>query len=167
MMSRALRKWMLFSHVATSVGLTGAIAVFLVLVLSAITGEGEYAIRASYFAMQLSAVYVIVPLAFLSILTGLIMSLGTNWGLFKYYWVVAKLLLIVFATAVLLAKIGLINKAALLSSDPVFHRAELHELGIQLAVHAGGGLLFLLLPLILSIFKPEGRTKYGLRQKAS
>ena len=37
-----------------------------------------------------------------SLLTGIVMSLGTAWGLFRHYWVLFKLLMTVFATVILL-----------------------------------------------------------------
>jgi hypothetical protein len=42
-------------------------------------------VRAAYLAMELIARFVIIPLAFASLLTGLIQSLGTPWGLFRHY----------------------------------------------------------------------------------
>ena len=35
-------------------------------------------------------------------MSGLVQSLGTEWGLFRYYWIVAKLSLTVVATMVLM-----------------------------------------------------------------
>ena len=61
--------------------------------------------------MDLTARFVIVPLAFAALLTGLIQSLGTPWGLFRHYWVLTKLLLTVFATVVLLAKMELVVRS--------------------------------------------------------
>ncbi|HEU4747191.1 MAG TPA: hypothetical protein VFS56_01730, partial [Gemmatimonadaceae bacterium] len=46
--------------------------------------------------------FVIVPLTLASLLTGLVQSLGTEWGVFRHYWVVFKLLINVFSTIVLL-----------------------------------------------------------------
>jgi ABC-type anion transport system duplicated permease subunit len=52
--------------------------------------------------MELTARFAIVPLSFPSLLTGLVQSLTTTWGLFRHYWVLAKLLINVFANVVLL-----------------------------------------------------------------
>lgn len=43
-------------------------------------------VRAVYLAMDLTARFVIVPLCLASLLTGLVSSLGTSWGLFQHYW---------------------------------------------------------------------------------
>jgi len=38
---------------------------------------------------------------------------------------------------------------------------------LQLAVHAGGGLLVLLAATILSFWKPWGKTRYGIRTEST
>lgn len=68
--------------VVSSVGLLGAIASFLALAIAGVTSQNAPTVRAAYLAMELTARFVIVPLAFASLLTGLIQSLGTPWGLF-------------------------------------------------------------------------------------
>ena len=113
----------------------------------------------------LTARFVIVPLAFASLLSGLIQSLGTPWGLFRHYWVLVKLLLTTFATIVLLAKMPLIGYAARRAAETTPSSADLHAAGIQLAVHATGGLLVLLVITALSVYKPWGLTGYGQRKR--
>ncbi len=164
-MTTNLRKFALTAHVISSVGLLGSIAAFLALAVAGLTSQDPQMVRAAYPAMELIARFVIVPLAFASLLTGLIQSLGTPWGLFRHYWVLAKLLITVFATAVLLAKMELIGYAARLAAEAILPRADLRTAGIQLVVHATGGLLVLLVPAVLSVYKPRGLTPYG-RHKA-
>ena len=160
-----LRKLALTVHVTCSVGLLGSVAAFLVLAIAGVTSQDEQMVRASYLAMEVIAQFVIVPLAFASLLTGLIQSLGTPWGLFRHYWVLVKFLLTVFATIVLLIKMELIGHAARLVAETTFPRADLHAVGIQLVVHAAGGLLVLLVPAVLSVYKPPGTTRYGARKQ--
>jgi len=161
-MTSGLRKFVLTAHVTASVGLLGSIAAFLALAVAGLISQDTQLVRAAYLAMELIARLVIVPLAFASLLTGLIQALGTPWGLFRHYWVVVKLLLTVFATGVLLAKMQLIGYAARLAAEMTLPRADLREAGIQLVVHAAGGLLVLLVPAVLSVYKPPGVTRYGL-----
>jgi hypothetical protein len=152
-------------HVTSSVGLLGAIAAFLALAITGLTSQNAQMVRTAYPAMQLIARLVVVPLAFASLLTGLIQSLGTPWGLFRHYWVLVKLVLTVFAATVLLLKIELIDDAARLATEVAWPHADLRETGMQLAVHAAGGLLVLLVPVVLSIYKPPGTTRYGWRKQ--
>lgn len=160
-----LRKVALTLHVASSVGLLGAVAAFLALAITGLTSEDAQMVRAAYRAMQSIARFVVVPLMLASLLTGLIQSLGTAWGLFRQYWVLVKLLLTVFATVVLLSKMELIGYAARLAQEATLPRADLREAGIQLVFHAIGGLLVLLVPTILSVYKPPGLTRYGWRKQ--
>ncbi|MEP6657744.1 MAG: hypothetical protein ABJC33_10950, partial [Betaproteobacteria bacterium] len=162
-MTPSLRKFALTAHVTSSIGLLGSIAAFLALAVAGLTSQDAQIVRAVYPAMDLTARFVIVPLAFASLLTGLIQSLGTSWGLFRHYWVLAKLLLTVFATIVLLAKMQLISHAARLAAESILPHADLRAAGIELAVHATGGLLVLLVPAVLSVYKPRGLTPYGQR----
>jgi hypothetical protein len=162
-MPTSVRKLALTSHVSLSIALLGAIASFLVLAIAGLTAGTADTLRETYPAMAVTTRFVIVPLALAALLGGTIQALGTRWGLFRHKWVVAKLLLTGFAVAVLLVKLPMIAFAARhaldgAGPDPAFSRAQ-----IQLVAHAGAGLLVLLVPVILSIYKPWGMTRYGVR----
>jgi hypothetical protein len=164
-MAPSLRKFALTAHVISSVGLLGAIAGFLALAVAGLTSQNDQMVRAAYLAMDLIARFVILALAFASLLTGFVQSVGTPWGLFWHYWVLTKLLLTVFATIVLLVKMELISYAARLSAETTLSHADLRAAGLQLVIHASGGLLVLLVPAVLSVYKPPGMTRYGWRKQ--
>ncbi|HEX8932964.1 MAG TPA: DUF2269 domain-containing protein, partial [Pseudonocardiaceae bacterium] len=86
-MAPRLRKFALAAHITLAVGWIGAVAGYIALDVAAATRQDAQTLRAAYLAMELIAWYVIVPLALASLLTGLVMSLGTKWGLFRHYWV--------------------------------------------------------------------------------
>ncbi len=164
-MTPGLRKFALTAHVTSSVGLLGAVAAFLALAIAGLTSQYAHMARAAYLAMKLTAWFVIVPLAFASLLIGIIESLGTPWGLFRHYWVLAKLLLTVLVTIVLLLQMKLINYVAQVAAETILSNVDLHAAKIQLVVHAAGGLLVLLAPAALSVYKPRGMTRYGWRKQ--
>lgn len=164
-MTPRLRKLFLTAHITFSVGWIGAVAGFLALAIAGLTSQNAEMVRVAYPAMELTARFVIVPLAFASLLSGLIQSLGTPWGLYRHYWVLAKLLLTIFATIVLLKKMPLIGYAARRSTEAPLPIADLHAAGIPLVVHAAGGILVLLVVTILSVYKPWGLTLYGRRKQ--
>jgi hypothetical protein len=164
-MTRGLRKFALTAHVASSVGTLGAVAGFLALAVAGLTSKDSQVIRAVYLAMELIAWYVIVPLVLASLVTGLVQSLGTPWGLFRHYWVVAKLLLNVLVTIVLLLQLELIGYLADVSAETMLSSADLRALRMSPVVHAAGGLLVLLVPVVLSLYKPRGLTPYGWRKR--
>jgi hypothetical protein len=164
-MTPSLRKLLLTAHITFSVGWLGAVAAFLALAIAGLTSRDAQMVRAAYLAMELTARFVIVPLALASLVSGLIESLGTPWGLFRHYWVLVKFLLTIFATIVLLAKMPLIGYAARRAAETTLSRADFHAVGIQLAVHAAGGLLVVLVVTALSVYKPWGLTRYGERKQ--
>jgi hypothetical protein len=101
-MTPRLRKFALTAHVTSSVGWLGAVAGFLALAIAGLISPDGQLVRAAYLAMKLTAWYIIVPLSLASLLTGLVQSLGTKWGLFRHYWILAKLLINILATTGLL-----------------------------------------------------------------
>jgi hypothetical protein len=164
-MAPSLRKFALSIHVISSVGLLGAVASFLALAVAGLTSQNDQMVRAAYQAMELIARFVIVALAFASLLTGLIQSVGTPWGLFRHWWVLVKLLLTTFATIVLLMKMELIGYVAGVAAEKTLSSGDLRAARIELVSHAAGGLMVLLVPAILSVYKPPGMTRYGWRKQ--
>jgi len=163
-MSPGLRKFALAAHLALSVGWIGAVAGYMALDVTAATSQDAEVLRAAYLGMEPIARFVIVPLAFASLLTGLVMSLGTKWGLFRHYWVLISLLLTVVATAVLLVETQVIGSFADMAADPTTSSEDLRAMPSTL-VHSAGGTVVLLVILVLNTYKPQGMTRYGWRKQ--
>ena len=136
MMTPALRKGMLTAHVVSSVGWVGAVAGVLALAVAGLTHADADVPRGAYLSMILMAKYVIVPLAEASFATGIICSLGTGWGLVRYYWVLVKLLM------------------TLLNAASAQH---------LMVIASSTALAALLVITALSVYKPRGMTPYGAR----
>lgn len=164
-MNPPLRRVMLTAHVVFSVGWVGAVFSFLVLAFAGLISQDPETARAAHIAMDLTGWFAIVPLAFASLLTGLIQSLGTDWGLFRHYWVLIKFLLTAFATTVLMVHTQLIGLVAHAAANGSLQSPELGAAKGQLIFAAGGGLVVLLVITALSVYKPRGRTRYGLRKQ--
>jgi hypothetical protein len=162
--SPGMRRLVLTAHITTSVGLLGAVASFLVLAVLGLTSANMLAARAAYLAMERVAWLVIVPLAFTSLLIGIVQSVSTAWGLFQHYWVIAKLALTLLVTVVLLLQMKTIATMARAASESALLSADLHRLRLSLVIHAAGGLLVLLGPVALSVYKPAGKTRLGRKR---
>src|SRR5262249_60823872 len=85
-----------------AVGWLGAVVAFEALAVAALTSPDVQLVRAAYVAMQPITCYAIVPLALASLLTGLVVSFGTQWGLLRHYWVAVKFVINIFVIVVLL-----------------------------------------------------------------
>jgi hypothetical protein len=167
LMTPRLSKFVLTTHIAMSVGWLGAVAAFLVLSIAAVASQDAEAVRGAYVSMNLIGLYVIVPLSFAALLTGIVQSLATHWGLFKHYWVLTKLVLTMGATGLLLMhQFGSVAKVAKIASGIARGvLPDLGQLGTQLVSEASFGLLALLAITTLSVYKPWGRTPYGERKQ--
>ena len=161
-MTPPLRKLALSVHLTFSIGWIGAVLVYLALGVGAVTSEDVQTVRAAWTAMELTGWYVIVPLALTSLLTGLVMALGTKWGLFRHYWVLISFALTVLATVVLLLHMPTVSSMADMAQEA--EGATLEGLGGDL-LHPGVGLGILLVVQVLNLFKPTGMTRYGWRKQ--
>jgi hypothetical protein len=154
-----LRKFALAAHVTSSVGWLGAVVVFLALAVVGLTSQDAQTVRGAYLVMEPAAWFVLVPLAFASLLTGIVQALGTTWGLFRHYWVLFKLLITVFATIVLLIYMETFSFMAGLAADPSADLGVVRNASPRL--HAALALLVLLVATVLAVYKPRGMTPYG------
>jgi hypothetical protein len=162
-MPPGLRKFALTAHVTITVGWLGAVIVFLALAIIGLTSHDAQIVRSAYLVMEPAAWFVLVPLAFASLLTGIAQSLGTTWGLFRHYWVVFKLLITVFATIVLLTYMETFNFMARVAADPTVDLGVVRNASPRL--HAVLALLLLLVATVLGVYKPRGMTPYGRRKQ--
>lgn len=154
---------MLTIHVTSSVGWIGAVCVFLALAGIGWTSTGDAMVRGVYQVMEPAAWLTLVPFAFAALVSGIVVSLTTPWGLFRHYWVVAKLGITAFATIVLLVYMRTFAQMAATAGD-VSSSLEAVRNPSPL-VHAILALMILFAAAVLAIYKPWGLTPYGQRQR--
>ena len=159
-MGPRLRKFVLTAHVISSVGWLGAVFVFLALDVVAVAGRDIPTVRAAYVGMDLTTKYVLIPLAFSTLLIGIVQALGTPWGLVRHYWVLFKLVLTGVGIFFLLNERQMIGYRAEVATSVADPRNLPPEF-----LHPGGGLLVLLLAAVLAVYKPRGMTPYGRRKQ--
>ncbi len=163
-MKPSLRKFALTAHITLSVGWLGAVVVYLVVAIVGLTSHDAQMVRTAYHSMELIGWFVIVPLSLAALLSGLVQSLGTQWGLFRHWWILAKFVLTTGATVVLLEHMQAVSRISRIAAETTLSGVDLRGLRVQLVVHAAGGLLVLLVVTALSVFKPWGMTAYGRRR---
>ncbi|MDQ3780886.1 MAG: hypothetical protein M3354_10125 [Chloroflexota bacterium] len=104
-----------------------------------LTSQDAQTVRAAYLTMETIGWFVLVPLSLASLLTGLISSLGTPWGMIRHYWVLAKLLINVFATIVLLVYMQTLGSLAGVAAATPAANADLAGLrNPSLVIHGVG-----------------------------
>jgi len=161
-LSPRLRKLVLAAHVVVSVGWLGIVAAMLVLEIAAATAQEVAMAEAAYALIgDVSGTLVAPPPVSFSIaalLTGIVLSLGTRWGLFAYYWILAKLLL---TLAVIFSGIFLVDRW--IQQASVTPEGPAPMLLIYTSV---AHLLMLGAATVISVYKPWGTTRRGRRDAA-
>ena len=161
-MPPGVRKLALTLHVTTSVGWLGAVAAFLALAVVGLTSRDAQTVRGTYLVMEPAARIILLPLAYASLVTGLIQSLGTNWGLFRHYWVLFKLVINVVATVILTSYMATFRHMAGVAADPNADFSTVRSSSPVL--HSTLALFVLLVATVLAVYKPRGLTPYGWRK---
>jgi hypothetical protein len=164
---RSWRNLLLATHVVVAVGVLGTDAVLLTLGVTGLASSDPELVRAAYLAMDLLVAAVLVPLALAALTTGVLLGLGTRWGLARHWWVLAKLALaiVLVSAAVLVLRPSLDQAAADALAVPL---AELPAAGIgQVAVRVTTapivGVLLLTTAVVLAVYKPWGQTRFRRR----
>ena len=146
-LSRTPRKIALLAHVLTSVGWFGmAIMVAAAGVAAAATGDAT--LPAFLYRAMADAVWLTVPMGVLALATGVLLGVGTKWGLVAHWWVVAK---IVINAAVLVTDPLVVSRAANRALDSGHAPTPLYGSTIAHCV-------MLAVATTLSVVKPGGRT---------
>ena len=119
--------------------------------------------------MDLISRFIVIPMCFAALATGLLQALGTPWGLFRYYWILLKFGLAIFATfALLVHQFGVMAEASKRVSEAAaetLFSADLGPLKTELVRAPSLAILLLLGVTTLGVYKPWGLTRYGRRKQ--
>lgn len=166
LMQPPVRKLALTLHISSSAGAIGAVVAFLALALSGLSDRGDTAPAKVHVAMEAVALFAVLPLLAAALVSGVVQALGTPWGLFRHYWVATKLMLTIMVLAVLAMQLPGIVRLAGVERGTAAAAADITTLQTSFVVHAVGGACALLGLTALSVFKPGGLTRYGMRCRA-
>ncbi|WP_244328888.1 DUF2269 domain-containing protein [Streptomyces marokkonensis] len=162
-LSRPARRAHLVIHVVASAGRPGPTVGLLALGVTANTTGEPAAVEASVRALKLFADRLLLPIAFLALAGGLVLSLGTPWGPARHRWVRTGFwLTLATVTATVLAPRAGVNAAA----EAVSAGHALPDGGdvlmgpvVSLTAHV--------LMTVISVLKPWGLTRRGRRPRAA
>ncbi|MER5574160.1 DUF2269 family protein [Streptomyces massasporeus] len=144
-------------HVTVSTCWLGLSLGLLALGITAATTGSPATVEASVRAMKLFADWLLLPVAFLTLLSGLLLSLGTKWGLARYRWVYTKFwLTLATTTATVLALRPGVNSAvtAVAAGGPLPDAGDvLFGPVVSLSAY-----VFM---TVISVLKPWGKTRRG------
>jgi hypothetical protein len=101
-MSREMRKFVLLSHVLSSVSWIGVDLVMGVLSFRGLTTDDPQTLATAYGGLAMFCVPLLLTLGLLSLGTGVVLGLGTRFGLLRHWWVVTKLVIALVLCALVL-----------------------------------------------------------------
>ena len=163
-LSPRARKLFLWLHVGLSVSWLGLSLAMLVLSLTGQLADDRRLAHDAYRIMHVFDLVIVIPVVFLSIISGLVVSLGTKWGLIRYRWVLTKFLLSLTIPAVAGFQHLWISQLAERMSTP--STATPGGLGLTLTLCITGYATILWTTTALSVWKPWGKTRWGRRISA-
>ncbi|MGW6908998.1 DUF2269 family protein [Streptomyces sp. NPDC054940] len=162
-LSRPARRAVLVVHVVASASWLGLTVGLLALGITAGSTGSAVAVEASVRAMKLFADWLLLPVAFLTLVSGLVLALGTQWGLARHRWVYVKFwVTLATTTATVFALRPGVNTAV----DAVAAGGPLPDAGDVLfgPIVSLSAYVFM---TVISILKPWGLTRRGRRLRAA
>lgn len=164
LMPPRVRKTVLTFHVIISVGWLGVDFAMLALGITGFNASDVETMRQSYVPMEHFGEFLVIPAGLGSVLTGLALALGTPWGLFRYRWVLTKLVvaLAAVALAVFALPIQLHNAASRVTG--AHPTTDIGFVRDTLVIAPSLALCLYSANVVLSVFKPWGKTSRGRRE---
>lgn len=158
-LDRPVRRATLAVHVVAAAGWLGLTLGLLALAVTALTTDSGSMAGAAIRSMKVFADWLVLPLALLTLLSGLVLSLGTSWGLARHRWVYTKfwLTLVTTAASVFALRPGINDAVA--AGAPVEPRDLIAGPIVSLSAY-----VFM---TVLAVLKPWGLTKRGRKQRAA
>jgi hypothetical protein len=164
------RKWLLILHLIFIAIWFGNTVIFLILSIAASLTTDENVVLSSYTIMHLLAQTSGRASIIGSVVTGILLSLFTKWGLFKFKWIIAKEILTLLSVGIgivgiyywtlhAFTMVSLEGIAAFQNQSFIINNYQLFG-GIILQI------LSLAAMIVISVFKPWGRRKNGQLTRA-
>ncbi|MET7728608.1 DUF2269 domain-containing protein [Streptomyces mirabilis] len=156
---------MVVVHVVASVSWLALMLCLLTLATTALTTNDADTVRTAYRAMGMLGDVLIIPLSLITLVSGVVLALGTPWGLFQFYWVSTKLWLTLAATVAsmfaLTARLhDAVHAVARHPAGPI-SAMDLGFIRYNVVIVPAVALLLYLANVILSVFKPWGKRSDG------
>lgn len=157
---RTARQGMLFAHIVLSLGWMGAGAANVVLAGTAALTESEETRRVCYRLINTVDFALVIPLAFGSLGSGLLISLATKWQLLRHWWVLVKLALSVITFSTCGVGVWVEQSIAATSSGPATS-----PVAVPLVVGASANIASFLFMTWASITKPWPKTPWATQPR--
>ncbi|ADD44141.1 hypothetical protein [Stackebrandtia nassauensis] len=160
---KPLRRGLLTLHVITSVGWLGISLGNIALALTVYNTSDPALQHSIYRVLEIVGNIVILPISLTAFATGVVLSVGTHWGLLRHKWVLIKLVLTLGTVLMTYLSLvpGLRESAAIVDATAPDRLADIDGSGLLSAAFVSSSIYTF--NVVLSTFKPWGRTRWGRR----
>lgn len=159
------KKLLLTLHILFSAIMFGVTIAFLILSIAAATSTDENILLASYTSMHLLAETSVRASTIGTVITGVLLSILTHWGLFRYYWIILKELLTILSIGLGIVGIYVwsLNGLEIINVQGInaIQNPQFLVNRTYLFIGIGQQIISLGIMFFLSVFKPWGRRKKG------
>lgn len=146
------RRILLLLHILFAAIMLGGQAAFIILGLTASVTDNPDTLQACYTVMHLLSHTSVRVSTIATAITGIMLSMLTSWGLFRYYWIIAKEALTLLSLAIGLVGIYEWTLRGLDHGSLTVHHT-------WLLVGVGLNTVSIVIMYILSVWKPGGKRK--------
>ncbi|WP_408107305.1 hypothetical protein [Brevibacillus sp. B_LB10_24] len=157
------RRFLLFLHLFFSSIMLGGAVLFVVMSIRAAVTDDEQVLKACYTVMHILATTSVRASTIGATVTGILLSVLTHWGLFRFYWIIAKevLTLVTIGIGIVGMYFWTLGAFSVTAAEgmaalhsPVFI-ANIQQLYAGIALQVAS----LVAIFLLSVFKPWGQRK--------
>lgn len=162
-LSRASRRLLLLLHLLVTMSWLGVDLVIGVLSFTGLTTDDPRTMATAYAALSMFGVPLLLTLGLLTLATGVLLGLGTRYGLLRYWWVAVKLVVgVVLTVLVVVALKPTLDRAATETAvlDPTL-ADRLSQVRFNMVFPPIVSTTALVFAAYLGLYKPWGRTGLG------
>lgn len=153
------RRAVLITHIASAGAWLGVDVAMAVLVVTAMTTDEPGTLAFSLQALEVVSIWPLLVCGLLCLLSGIVLGLGSKWGLLRYWWVAVKLVLNLVLTALVLVSLRAeVAEQAALGRRSAAGEAVTYDLS-NLIYPPTVSPTLLLVAIALSVIKPWGRIR--------
>jgi hypothetical protein len=164
------KRWLLSAHLFCTVAWLGAALCSLLFHLTALFTNDPHLLNTAYVFADILDKAILRGGAIGAVITGMLLSVLTQWGLFRFYWIIVKEIV-----SVLCITIGVIisgwNDDAISLTARWGEQAQVHPLYLTDRTLMFLGIFFQLFSLsgiiVISVFKPWGQRKHAGKRRGS
>lgn len=153
------RKAVLTVHIGSAGVWLGMDLTFGVLLCTAMLTDNRTTAATAYQVLEMVAIYPMLTAGVLTLITGVILGIGSKYGLFRYWWVAVKLAINVLFVGLIIFALGpsvrgVSESGRMLAVDPTTVVPYEDLLGPLIVAPT-----LLVIAMVLSVFKPWGRIR--------